>query len=346
MQATFEAKLLYATARAEQGFSSWDNGFATGANLVGEAMQALEEAAAMVEPATPVPDIVALHALRAYLFTRVGFLNEADAALELALRKCDAPQVRPRDLLRLARALMRRGRHTRADEVLRAALEAGSCQDELLEGRILLGQCALKLDRPAEAEGISAAVLKDLAEATDRPSAEARVAAEQVHVEALLARDEASKALAFIDCALRPAAASGVLSLAAEALPPVAEALSPAAEIEDSVPSMPDRAPQQAIWRLPLFARVLRRAGRPGDAEILLRKLIGLPLGEGAESIGTGLSAQPLLRAFLDEPAGAMRLAPEMRASLLVELTRALRDQGRHDEAVEINSAFRGRSEP
>jgi tetratricopeptide (TPR) repeat protein len=327
---TFEAKLLFAKARAEQGFSSWDSGFTAGANLVGEAMQALDEAAAMVEPSTPAPDIVALHALRAYLFTRVGFLNEADAALELALRDCDRSGVRSRDLLGLARALMRRGRHTRADEVLRLALEGASSGEELLEGRILLGQCALKLDRPAEAEAISAEALKALSGAPSGSGGDARIAAEQVHVEALLARDQASGALAFIDEALQPA---GALS-----------ALRPAPE--EPPPSQIDRERQRTILRLPLFARVLRRAGRPADAEILLRKLIGMPLVEGAYSIGEGLQSRSVLRAFLDEPAEAIRLAPEMRASLIVELTRALRDQGRHHEAVEINSAFRGRSEP
>lgn len=311
-----EARRLFGVARAELGLFNWDHGHPAGVRFIAQAMRALDDVAAMLTAETPPEDVLATHALRAYLLARFGFPDEADEALAAAASLLDSPKARTGDLLRLARALMRRGRHTRAEEIVRAALERASDEEQRREGLVLLGECALALGRPAEAETISAKVLQGLPQASDGWDAGKRIEAERLHIDALLAREEVAKALSFADEAVRASV-------------PWWEALSP----------HPAGLPHQAVWRLPLFARVLRRGGRVRDAELLLRKVLGLPISDDPASIGAGLASQRVLQAFVGREGGALQMIPELRASLVSELVRALRAQGRYAEAEELSRA-------
>lgn len=82
-----------------------------------------------------------------------------------------------------------------------------------------------------------------------------------------------------------------------------------------------------------LLARSLGRAGRARDAEVLLRKLLGLPIEIDTNAFALGLSSREVLLAFLNAPRVALMMVPELRRELWESLVQALRAQGRHQEA-------------
>lgn len=317
------ARWVYGVARAELGLFNLDRGNRAGRLLVAEGMLALEAAAAALDTEAPPEDALAIHALRAYLFARFGLAERADEALARAASLADAPGARTGDLLHLARALMHRGRHAHAEEILRAALEKAKDREQRREGRLWLGECALVLGRPAEAEALSREVLAELPQPADDRDAERRIEAEWLHAGALLARDATSEVLAFVDEAMR-------------ASKPWWDWSGPAAS----------GVPHQAVWRMPLLVRVLRRAGRFQDAEILLRSILGLPVASDAVSFGAGLKSQDLLQAFVRRTEGPVQMAPGLRSSLLSELVLVLRAEGRHAEAEELSRGIGRAVEP
>jgi tetratricopeptide (TPR) repeat protein len=305
-----EARRIYGVARAEIGLFNLDRGYPAGLVLLAEGMAALDKVAAMLTPTTAPQDAFSVHALRADVLTRFGLPGEANDAIARTESLLDVPEVRVRDLLRLARALMRRGRSTRAEEVLRLALGRVTDREERCEGQVLLGQCALAVGRPAEALALSEVVLQDLlhGEGWDTGT---RIAAERLHIDALLALGESSRALQFAD-----------------------EAVDGSALWWGRSPARSEQVPPPVLWRAPFLPRVFRETGRLKDAEMVLRKLLGLPITDDPASIGAGLKSQRLLEALVRGP---VETRQDMRSELLAELVKVLRAQGRYAEAEALS---------
>ncbi|MRG94918.1 hypothetical protein [Polyangium spumosum] len=85
------------------------------------------------------------------------------------------------------------------------------------------------------------------------------------------------------------------------------------------------------------LATTLNRSGRATDAEVLLRKLLTLPVEADLESRFLGLKAREAVLAFVRDTE-AIELDPQTRKALWTELALALRSQGRHLEAAEVEA--------
>ncbi|MDI3285950.1 hypothetical protein [Polyangium sp. 15x6] len=85
------------------------------------------------------------------------------------------------------------------------------------------------------------------------------------------------------------------------------------------------------------LALSLNRSGRAADAEVLLRRLLGLPVEGDLEPRFLGLSGRDNLLAFV-QGTHRIELSPENRKELWNELASALRAQGRHLEAAEVEA--------
>lgn len=93
-------------------------------------------------------------------------------------------------------------------------------------------------------------------------------------------------------------------------------------------------------WRFHRFralATTLRRTGRAADAEVLLRRLLGLPIEGDLESRFLGFTSRNSLLAFVRDT-GAIEFDTQDRKDLWNELALALRAQGRHLEAAEVEA--------
>lgn len=300
---------IHGAALSELGVFNWDRGAPLGSQLLATAMIALDKLVSRGEPALPAKDRFALHAMRADVLSRVGFPGEQQDALSAAERLLETTDVRATDLLRYARVLCREGRFTRAEEIARAALEKTQDNDERLDAMSVLAICALPLGRPEEALSLSAEVLQGTSPGESGRATERRIESERVHIDALFAQGRTTEALAFIDESIQQISWWNVA---------------------------PNAVPEAALWRLPLFARALRRAGRQREAEAMLRKLLGLPLPGDPLNIGAGLRSEHILRAFMQTAWSPVWMASDMRSKLETELAKALRAQGRHAEADAI----------
>ncbi len=303
---TPEALRIFGLAKAELGLFNVEAGFEAGSTFLVEALGALGRA---VEASGPLPpeEALSVHALRAYLFLVFGLVAESEEPLAAALRAAGAPKARERDLLYLARALMRSGRHAEAEGILQRI--AG--HEEKREARGLLGECALARGRLDEAEKIAVSLADDPDLSENALEKGSRVAAERLLLDVLLARGDSGRALAVADRALLRASSRG------------------------------HQISEPVLWRMPLMTRVLLRAGRLKDAEALFRKILGLGVVETEETIGAGLASQSVLRAFLAEPLAPPQMAWQLRASLLGGLVESLRSQGRHAEADQLESGLK-----
>lgn len=319
MRETAEMLRIYGVARGELGLFNSDHGSAIGPSLIADALRALDRVTGAPDAATRPEDAFAMHALRADLLTRAGFAGETRDALAAALGLIETPAIRTRDLLRLVNVLGRHGRFTRAEEVARMAMGKARTDEERRESLLLLGRCALHQGRPKEALALSEKALAGLPQAFEW-HAEQRLDAEWLHVEALSALDLGGQALAFADKAVHAAAPW----------------FHPGMEV----------LPAQATRRLPLLARALRHAGRLQDAEVLYRKLLGMPVTLDARPVGAGLASQHVLQAFAAAPDVASPMPPETRSLLTRELALALRSQGRYPEAEELSPGISRNKEP
>lgn len=91
------------------------------------------------------------------------------------------------------------------------------------------------------------------------------------------------------------------------------------------------------IQRFRVIAATLHRSGRAADAEVLLRRLLGLPIEGDLESRFLGFTSRETLLAFVRDTA-AIELDTQDRKELWNELASALRSQGRHLEAAEVEA--------
>ena len=85
------------------------------------------------------------------------------------------------------------------------------------------------------------------------------------------------------------------------------------------------------------FATMLNRSGRAADAEALLRRLLGLPVEGDLNTRFLHLTSRKALLAFARETE-AIELDTQDRQDLWNELALALRAQGRHLEAAEVEA--------
>ncbi|HVK71219.1 MAG TPA: hypothetical protein VM694_42470, partial [Polyangium sp.] len=85
------------------------------------------------------------------------------------------------------------------------------------------------------------------------------------------------------------------------------------------------------------LAITLHRSGRAADAEVLLRRLLGLPVEGDLDTRFLGLTSREALLAFVQDTKGVVP-HPQDRQELWTELALALRAQGRHLEAAEIEA--------
>jgi tetratricopeptide (TPR) repeat protein len=82
-----------------------------------------------------------------------------------------------------------------------------------------------------------------------------------------------------------------------------------------------------------LLARLLGRAGRARDAEVMLRKLLDQPVEYDIDTTGLGLSSRDIVLSFLGSPSSKVFMPPAERRKLWDELVQVLRAQGRYLEA-------------
>ncbi|TKD13274.1 hypothetical protein [Polyangium fumosum] len=85
------------------------------------------------------------------------------------------------------------------------------------------------------------------------------------------------------------------------------------------------------------FAQMLNQTGRAADAEVFLRRVLGLPIEGKLESQFLGLTSREALLAFV-RGTEVIELDPQVRKDLWTELAKALRSQGRHLEAAEVEA--------
>ncbi|HZF56212.1 MAG TPA: tetratricopeptide repeat protein [Polyangiaceae bacterium] len=268
------------------------------------AEQALREAEETLDPSTPPEDALALYATRADILMRFGAGAEAEQPLDQALRLVDAPLARVRDIERVARMLRAKRRPDRAEEILKRALERTADPTEQARIRLGLGWCAFRAGRINEALSIAEALSNEQERYSwDANREEVRAGPEELRIHALLTRNEPERALVLCDAELTRAAKRW------------------------------GQASSHAFFWIPLLARALRHAGRARDAELILRKLLDLPLEVDAATVALGLSSRTVVLSFLNAPAGHVLIGPRQHRDLQDELVQALRAQGRHLEA-------------
>jgi tetratricopeptide (TPR) repeat protein len=212
-----------------------------------------------------------------------------------------------KDLERVGRVLRAKRKPDHAEEVLSRALERAVYPADQARIRMTLGWCALDMGRVDEALSTAELILNDQSRYSMDANWDIRAGTGELRVHALLTRNEPEKALALCDTELtRDAARWG-------------------------------RASSRALHWIPVLARALRRTGRARDAEVILRKLLDLPLEFDAATVALGLSSRAAVLSFLHAPAGRIFMDPRQRRIAQAELGQALRAQGRHLEADAID---------
>jgi tetratricopeptide (TPR) repeat protein len=300
-----EAYRLHGLALAESGQLDRMVGHRASTALSQLAEQALRQAEEALDPSTPPEDALALYATRAGCLMVLGRDSEVEQPLEQALRLINMPSARMKDIVSVARVLLATTRPERAEEILKRALERAADATDQARIRIALGWCEFDLGRIDEALSIAEAVLREQERYYTDANWEVRAGASDLRVRALLTRHEPERALALCDAELTRAADRW------------------------------GRASPRAVFWMPMLARALRHAGRAGDAEMILRRLLNLPLKFDATRVALGLSSKIAVLSFLSAPHG-LNIAPRQRRELWGDLVQALRAQGRHLEADDM----------
>jgi tetratricopeptide (TPR) repeat protein len=263
----------------------------------------LRQAEETLDPSTPPEDALALYAVRAEILMYFDAETEADLPLEQALRLVDIPSARIKDIERVAHMLRAKRRPDRAEEILKRALGGAADPTDQARIRLGLGWCAFRAGRIDEALSIAEALSSEHDRHSTGVNGEVRFGADELRAHALLARNEPERALALCDAELTRAAGRwGQASL-------------------------------RAFFWIPMLAEALHHAGRARDAELILRKLLHLPLEVDEATVALGLSSRALVLWFLRAPAVKVLMDPRQRRGLQGELVQALRAQGRHLEA-------------
>ena len=302
---SLDAYLLHGLALAELCHINWRMSHSSLISLRQRAERALRRAEEMLSPGTPPEDALAIYALRARILMDLGEAGEEERPLRRALRLINKPSVRARawDLKHVARTLQRKGRHDRATEVLKAALK--KVEDPMDRARLQLdlGWSAYRAGRLDEAISIAESLYRDEDSTFSDTVWEVRASADTLRILVLLSRGDPKRALALADTELTRTAAQW--------------------------PKINNRV----FYRIPLLARSLGLAGRFRDAEVILRKILDLPIEFDTNAFALGLSSREVLLSFLSSPLENVFIPPPQRRGLWNHLVHALRAQGRHLEA-------------
>lgn len=296
-----ETYLLHGLALAMLGREKWKRGAPT-KMILQQAEGSLRRAEETMAPSAPPEDVLSLHAHRAEILMNLGQVSEAEWPLRKALQLIDTPLARVKDIERIAETLRRKGRRARAEELLKSALEKATAPADVARAKLMMGWSAYRAGRISDAHLIA----EDLSQESDWAMSDADWeiggSSNTLRVRTRIARNEFKEALALADTELSRAAAQWG----------------------------PD-APRTLFW-VPAIALSLNHVGRARDAEVVIRKALGLPLEIDVDTFALGLSSRSALLSILAIPRSP-QMDPRTRRELWNELVRALRAQGRHVEA-------------
>jgi tetratricopeptide (TPR) repeat protein len=267
------------------------------------AERTLRQAEEALDPSIPPEDALAVYANRAGILMNLGADAEAEQPLRQALQLVDIPSARVQDIARVGHLLRAKKKPDQAEEILKSALEKASDPADQARIRMVLGWCAFEQGRTDEALSIADALLSERDRRSANSDWEVYAGAGDLRIHALLARNEPTMALALADAELDRAAG-------------------PWSTINVRV-----------FYWIRLLARALGRTGRARDAEVILRKILDLPVEVDTTSVALGLSSREVVLSFLSSRLAKVFMPPTQRREIWNDLIHALRAQGRHLEA-------------
>ncbi|MDI1431723.1 tetratricopeptide repeat protein [Polyangium sorediatum] len=299
------AYFLQGIALLEFGRITWEAGLTEATTLMPTAWNALLRAEQMLDPDVPPEDMLTLYSRLAEMELSRGIAPGNVWQIQRAVMLVDEPRARPKDLRRIAELLRRTGDVERAEAILTSALGRTGDRKERAQICFALAQCAHARKSFEEADAIAEGLANDHNTSSYK---DLRFDIDHFRTRLRLERGEPREALTIADAALKREH-------------PYSSAIAP-----------------EGIHRVPLVAIALNRAGRAADAEVLLRRLLALPVEPDFESRFLGLASRDALLAFVRDTELRIQLHPQNRKELWNELAAALRSQGRHLEAAEVEA--------
>lgn len=270
------------------------------------ALDWLELAEKNLDADVPPEDVMTLYSILAQLYQEFG-LPDAGWMLERAAMMVDQPTSRVRDIIRVGNLLWRRGDRLRAERTLRSVFDKPILDEERSRIQLWLALLAFEAKRFDEASAL-AMMLADNAQMRNDWDQIEQCSLVQLRIQLQLEHGEARQSLAFAD---------------------------------DTLARRPEWLIEQDLLGKgpPLIAFVayaLNRCGRPVDAEVLLRWFFGLPMMPNVETCFQGLALRPVLLELVQNTHWRGEVTIEELNKLWDDLILALRSQGRHAEADEL----------
>ncbi|MDC3954669.1 tetratricopeptide repeat protein [Polyangium jinanense] len=299
---------LQGIALTELSHLNWEAGHPAAATLRRAGVQALIHAEPMLDGDMPPEDLLTLYSLLAEIGFEIGVDPSHVWQLQRALMLVDEPRTRPKDLRRIAGLLRRTGDVERAEAILKATLDKTKDHQERAKLRFSLAWCAFTRRSFDEADTMAEGIAKEIAGRGGSAYERLLLDIDKFRMRLRLERGEPREALTVADASLKRET-------------PYAWSIR-----------------GEGGHRIPLVAIALNRSGRAADAEVLLRKLLALPVEVDLDARFLGLVSRDALVAFVHDTRLLLGMHPEARKELWNELAAALRAQGRHLEAAEVEA--------